>query len=45
MSDYARYRAWVLARQANLVAKAEGYTSDLRDTNAQNQGRIHTKAA
>ena len=44
-SDYARYQAWVKARQANLVAKAEGYQSDLKDTNAQNQSIAHSHSA
>ena len=43
-SDYAAYQAWVQARQANLVPKAEG-TSDLKDTVGQNQAILHQHSA
>ena len=43
-SDYARYQAWVQARQANLVPKASG-KSDLKDTVGQNQAIMHQHSA
>jgi hypothetical protein len=43
-SDYAAYQAWVQARQANLVPKAEG-KSDLKDTVGQNQAILHQHSA
>ena len=43
-SDYTSYQAWVKARQANLVPKAEG-KSDLKDTVGQNQAILHQHSA